>query len=215
MPYAWGVDSASPADEKLYQCVLRQFGKPRFWGRYLSTVPRASSGLTTQEISFLHSHGIKILPIYNRFRHAVGYNNGATEARHAASYANRLGIQRGTFLFANIEHFFRVNEAWIRGWVQAIRNSGYRSGFYHDPVRGPFRFAFCQAAARDSRIRSETVLWSAQPEKHVTSAQTAPGFAPYTPHCGGNVWVWQYGRDSKTCPIDTNIMDERLIANLF
>jgi hypothetical protein len=63
MAYVWGVDSASPVNNQLYQCVLTNLGKPRFWGRYLSTVPRAADGLTQEEISFLHRQNIKDIGI--------------------------------------------------------------------------------------------------------------------------------------------------------
>lgn len=215
MPYVWGVDSASPVNNRLYQCVVNNFGKPLFWGRYLSTVPGAADGLTNEEISFLHQRGIKIMPIYNDFRHAVGYENGKNVARDAAGHAARLGVTKGTFLFANIEHFFRVDQAWIRGWVDHIRTSGYKSGIYHDPVRGAFSSAFCEAVKNDFRVSSETALWSAEPEQTVTGPQNAPVFSPKRPPCAGNVWAWQYGRDSKTCPIDTNVMDTRLYNQLF
>ncbi|MBC9786187.1 DUF1906 domain-containing protein [Heliobacterium chlorum] len=215
MAYEWGVDSASPADDQLLQCVINNFGKPRFWGRYLTTVPRVASGLTAEEISFLHGQNIKILPIYNDFRDAVGYGNGKNVARRAIENAERLGVSPGTFLFANIEHYFQVDEAWIRGWVDTLRTSGYKSGIYHDPIRGPFSSAFCRAVKRDARVGGETALWSAQPEITVTGPQDAPGFSPNRPDCTGNVWAWQYGRDSKTCPIDTNMIDTQLLNQLF
>ncbi|MZP30322.1 DUF1906 domain-containing protein [Heliobacterium undosum] len=215
MAYVWGVDSASPVDNRLLQCVLTRFGKPLFWGRYLSTVPRAASGLTRAEIAFLHRQNIKVLPIYNAFRSAVGYGNGKTVAREAVRYALRLGISRGTYLFANIEHYFRIDEGWIRAWVDTIRMSGYKPGIYHDPIRGQFSKAFCSAVKKDARVRRETVLWSAQPEITTTGPRNAPAFAPNRPPCRGNVWAWQYGRDSRVCPIDTNLIDSRLYNQLF
>jgi hypothetical protein len=187
MAYVWGVDSASPVNNQLYQCVLNDFGKPRFWGRYLSTVPRAADGLTDEEITFLHRQSIKILPIYNDFRNAVGYANGKLVARNAAGHA----------------------------LVDTIRTSGFKSGIYHDPIRGAFSRAFCQAVKRDYRVKNETALWSAEPETPTTNAQQAPTFSPYKPRCNGNVWAWQYGRDAKVCPIDTNVIDSRLFNQLF
>jgi hypothetical protein len=215
MAFVWGVDSASPVNNQLFQCVLNNFGKPRFWGRYLSTVPRAADGLTNEEITFLHRQSIKILPIYNDFRNAVGYENGKLAARNAARHALRLGVPKGTFIFANIERFFRVDDAWIRGWVDTIRTSGFKSGIYHDPISGGFSKVFCQAVKRDYRVKNETALWSAEPETTPTGAQNVPTFSPYKPRCNGNVWAWQYGRDAKVCPIDTNVIDSRLFNQLF
>lgn len=215
MAYVWGVDSASPVDSRLLQCVQSNFGTPRFWGRYLSTVPRAASGLTREEIAFLHSRQIKILPIYNEFRSAVGYGNGQNAARNAARHADRLGVTKGTFLFANIERFFKVDEGWLRGWVNTLRASGYQPGFYHDPIRGPFSQAFCAADRKDPKVSRFAALWSAEPEKTATGPAAMPAFAPYRPKCMAHVWGWQYGRDAKACPIDTNVIDTRLFSQLF
>lgn len=185
------------------------------WGRYLSTVPRIASGLTAGEITFLQRQNIKILPIYNDFRNAVGYENGKNVALRAITQAVRLRIPKETFIFANIEHYFQINEAWIRGWADTIRRSDYQSGMYHDPIRGPFSKAFCQAVKKDAKIGNETVLWSAQPEVKTTGPKNAPTFSPNSPKCQKNIWAWQYGRDAKTCPIDSNLIDRRLYNQLF
>ncbi|MBM7868212.1 glycoside hydrolase domain-containing protein [Heliomicrobium gestii] len=215
MAYVWGVDSASPVNPELLRCVIARFGKPLFWGRYLSTVPRIASGLTRAELAFLRRQNIKVLPIYNAFRYAIGYDNGKRVAREALRNAWRLGIAKGTVLVANIEHFFKIDDRWIRGWVDTIRLAGYRPAIYHDPVRGEFSRAYCRAVKKDARVQRETALWSAQPEITTTGSRNAPAFAPYRPRCGGNVWAWQYGRDSRVCPIDTNLMDTRLYRQLF
>ncbi|AEI39332.1 glycoside hydrolase domain-containing protein [Paenibacillus mucilaginosus] len=213
--YVWGVDSASPVDEKLLSCVTEQFGKPRFWGRYLTTIQGVASGLSKGEISLLHRQGIRILPIYNEFRAATGYENGKKTAQEAAQQARRLGIPRGTFLFSNVERFFAVDTLWILGWVNTIRTTGYKSGIYHDPVQGGFSAAFCEAVRRDYRVTSETALWSAEPQRPASGPDAPPIYAPKKPHCSANVWAWQYSRDVQGCPVDTNLMDTRLFGQLF
>ncbi|WP_134686605.1 glycoside hydrolase domain-containing protein [Brevibacillus migulae] len=215
MATVWGVDSAAHVTADLYQCVLRNFGKPRVWGRYLTTVPNASEGLTPAEINFIHRQGIKILPIYNQFRAAVGFQRGQIVARNAVFHARRLRAPKGITLFANVERFFDIDEAWIRGWVDAMYPSGYRPGIYCDPVRGDFRNAYCQAVAKDRRVAQQAVLWSAEPEPGVTREENAPAFQPVKPPCAATVYGWQYGRDSRSCPIDTNLFDQRLLASLW
>ncbi|MGC5327512.1 glycoside hydrolase domain-containing protein [Brevibacillus sp. SYSU BS000544] len=211
----WGVDSAARVTETIYECVRRNYGVPAYWGRYLTTVPGAADGLTTNEISFLHRKGIKILPVYSAFRRAVGFANGQIVARNTLFHARRLRIPRGTVIFANVERFFEVDEGWIRGWVNTFLPSGYRPGIYHDPVTGNFNAAFCAAAARDPMVSRRAILWSAEPDPGVTSKQKAPPFAPTKVNCPANVLIWQYGRDSQTCPIDTNLLDSSMYRYLW
>jgi Domain of unknown function (DUF1906) len=213
--YVWGVDSAATVTEDLYQCVRRNFGMPRFWGRYLTTVPNASEGLTKEEISFIRNKGIKVLPIYNAFREATGYSKGRVAATNAVFHARRLGFPKGTVLFANVERFFAVDKDWIQGWVEALYPSGYKPGFYHVPTEGNFNVAFCQAAKENEKVRIQSFLWSAEPNVGGSPPNEAPPYKPETPNCKGNVWLWQYGRDTQQCPIDTNLADERVLASLW
>lgn len=211
----WGIDSAAVANESLYECVLNNYGKPRYWGRYLVTVPNAAEGLTSNEISFLQQRGIKILPIYSAFTAATGYSKGQIHARNAIFHARRLKVPKNVVLFANIERFFAVDEGWIRGWIDAMYPSGYRPGFYFDPVQGNFSNAYCVAASQNENVKRQSFLWSAEPEPGVTSDKETPAFKPTSPHCDGNVWGWQYGRNSQTCPIDTNLITEKLYRHLW
>ncbi|MCC3357653.1 glycoside hydrolase domain-containing protein [Bacillus sp. REN16] len=213
--YVWGVDSAGTADEELYTCVKSKYGNPKFWGRYLSEVPNVSHGLTRAEISFLRNRGIKILPIYHVFSDATGFEKGQLAARNAIFNARRLGISNNVALFANIERFIAVDEAWIRGWVESIYPTGFRPGIYHDPSEGDFSNAYCEAVRKNNQIAVQTILWSSEPETGVTKERKAPVFRPHSPKCKANVWVWQYGRDSKDCPIDTNLADQRTLNYLY
>ena len=211
----WGVDSANPVNQELYDCVKNTFGVPKYWGRYLTERPNVSSGLTKEEIGFLRSRGIRILPIYNVITEAIGYEEAKIAARNAVFHARRLGLPKSIALFAYIEHFFQVDAAWVRGWVETLIPSGYRSGFYHDPVKGAFSQAYCQAVQQNNEVAVQAILWSAEPETGVTSERKAPRYNPATPNCKANVWLWQYGRDSQKCPIDTNLADDRVMNYLY
>ncbi|WP_456275697.1 glycoside hydrolase domain-containing protein [Bacillus sp. AK128] len=211
----WGVDSAARVTESLFSCIGSNFGNPKYWGRYLTDVPNVSDGLTKEEISFIRSKGTRVLPIYNVFTEAVGYDRGRIAARNAVFNAKRLGIPQDILLFANIENFFSVDSEWIRGWVENLYPTGYRAGIYHDPVKGGFQEAYCQAVKENNQIAVQAVLWSAEPEPGVTKERNAPRFNPITPKCKANVWLWQYGRDSDICPIDTNLADERVLKYLY
>jgi hypothetical protein len=95
----------------------------------------------------LHNSGTKVLPIYNNFREAVGYDKGRVIAQNATFHAKRLGVPKGTVLFANVERFFNVDDEWITGYVEGMFVSGYKAGIYHDllkvvlrqPTAGPCR----------------------------------------------------------------------------
>ncbi|MGM8216505.1 glycoside hydrolase domain-containing protein [Bacillaceae bacterium W0354] len=215
MPYYWGVDSSTNVTEQLYNCVLNEYGKPQFWGRYLTTVQNASEGLTREEIELLHNSGTKVLPIYNDFKEAKGDRQGRVIAQNAAYHANRLGFPKGTVLYANVERFFNVDEAWIRGFVNGLYTTDYRPGIYHDPVEGDFIKEYCLAVKKDERVSNQTVLWSAEPEPGVSKRRDAPTYNPVKPPCQANVWGWQYGRDADACPIDTNLADERMYQAMW
>mgnify|MGYP005839672859 CR=1 FL=1 len=211
----WGVDSAAPVTNNLYTCVKNNFGSPKYWGRYLTDIPNVSSGLTKEEIALIRDKGMKVLPIYNVFSEAIGYQKGQIAARNAVFNARRLGIPNNIVLFANVEKFFEVDEAWIRGWVESLYPTGYRPGIYHDPVEGGFASAYCEAVKNNNEVAVQAILWSAKPETGISSERKAPAFKPASPNCKANVWVWQYGRDAKTCPIDTNLADQRLLNILY
>lgn len=211
----WGVDSASKVTNELYSCVVDNYGKPAYWGRYLTTIPNVSDGLSQQEISFIHQKGVRILTIYNDFKAATGYRNGRVVANNAIFHARSLGVPTGKFLFANVEKFFDVDEGWIRGWVDALYPSGYRPGIYADPSTKAFNDAYCAAVKNNAKVSEQTVIWSQEPTPGATTKADAPAFRPAKPPCDANVWAWQYGENAEACPIDTNLMDTRLFQGLW
>lgn len=213
--YIWGVDSAAKVTADLYNCVVKNYGKPAYWGRYLARIPNASEELTKDEVQLLHNSGTKILPIYNNFSEAVGYDKGRVVAQNSTYHAKRLGVPQGTVLFANVERFFNVDKDWIKGYVDVMYKSSYKAGIYHDPIQGGFSTAYCQAVQDSKEVANQLILWSAEPQSGVTKSRQAPAYQPKKPPCLANVWGWQYGRDSKTCPIDTNLIDQRLFNQLW
>jgi hypothetical protein len=219
----WGVDSASKVTEELYQCVVNNFGKPAFWGRYLKAIPNVSQELTKEEVSFLHAKGIKVLPIHSAFakENTMTYEQGAQIASDAIFYARQLGIPKGKIIFGDIEDYYPVKEAWIRGFVNAFYPSGYKVGIYHNPINGAFKSAYCEAAIKDKKVREQTVLWSNQPQLGTLPPDQVRCFLPVRPPCecyGSStpfVWAWQYGVDAKICPIDTNLIQRKLFNLLW
>ncbi|MFB6467741.1 glycoside hydrolase domain-containing protein [Cytobacillus sp. Hz8] len=215
MAYYWGVDSDAKVTKDLYDCVVKKLGKPSFWGRHLATVQETTEGLQLDEIQLLHRNGTKILPIYSAFRKATDYESGQVVAQNAVYHARRLSIPKGKVVFAGIDKFIQVNDDWIRGFVDSINLSGYKPGIYHDPLNGAFSKAYCEAVAKENKIANQVILWSAEPELGTTKARNAPDFRPRKVPCKGNVWGWQYGRDSTQCPIDTNLVNSRFFEALW
>lgn len=216
MPSVWGVDSAARINESFFQCVVQNFGYPVFWGRFLTTVPNVSDGLTVEEIQLIRDRGVKIWVIYNEFTDAVGYRKGQVAATNAIYQARRLGIPTGIMISANLEK--QIDEAWIRAWVDTFYPSGYRPGLYGDPTEGDFSSAYCQAAENNPKVAEQAIIWSNRPRPGVTKRVNAPTeFRPSNPPCQNNTWGWQYGWDDPACdvPIDTNLADRRVIQYLW
>lgn len=215
MPHYWGVDSATKVTKDSYNCVLRSFGKPSFWGRYLASRSGKVDVLTKDEVQLLHNSGTRVLPIYSNFNRATGYRDGTVVAQNTIYLARRLGFPNGKVLFGNVEKHFEIDEEWVRGFVDGLYTSGFKPGLYHDPVHGKFSAAYCAAVQNDSKVAKQLILWSAEPEPGPTKVRNAPNFRPKKPPCKGNVWGWQYGRDSEICPIDTNLFNQQLYDLLW
>jgi hypothetical protein len=215
MAKVWGVDSRVKVTGELLRCVRENFGSPKYWGRYLSEVEGVSEGLTKKEIQFIHSKGMKLLPIFNFFDNAAGYEKGKIIGRNAIYHARRLGIPKDKVIFANIERYYDVDEAFIRGWVESLFSTGYRPGFFHDSVEGGFARTYCEAVQNNKQVALQAILWSAEPETGVTTERKAPSYNPASPPCKANVWAWQYGRNAESCSIGTVLADSRLMQYLY
>ncbi|MCD5325734.1 MULTISPECIES: glycoside hydrolase domain-containing protein [Pontibacillus] len=215
MAYQWGVGSSQEATQELYDCVLKNYGKPKYWARYLSTVPNVSEGLTVSEIERLHNSGTRVMAIYNNFTESKGFRKGKVIAQNAVFHARRLDFPKETVLFARIDSSHGIDESWIRGYVEGMTSSGYVPGFYCDPLRGNFNDAFCKAVSKNEKVAKQSILWSAQPAPGVTRARKAPKYAPSKPSCKANVWGWEYGRNAQACPIETNLIKDRLFNLLW
>jgi hypothetical protein len=213
--HIWGVDSAATVNKELYDCVLTTFGKPEYWGRYLITVPNAAEGLSRDEIQLIRNSGTKIMPIYSNFSSATGERQGRMVANNMIYQAKRLGVPKGKILFANIERYFSVDAEWIIAYINTMYNSDYKAGLYFDSLEKNFQNAYCAAIANHSDLANHVVLWSARPESGVSKPINAPRFRPAKPPCQANVWGWQYGRNAKECPIDTNLINQRLYNLLW
>lgn len=211
----WGVDSATYTTKEIYECVVNNYGEPDAWGRYIGSKKGVSSGLDQDEIDFLHEKDIPIIPIYNHFTDATGYDNGKNEAKKAIEIAKELGIKEGVYLFADIEPEYPVDFAFIQGWTDQLASSPYKSGIYGVFDEGSNLFkAFEAAASENDKVADEVVVWTSYPQEKVTKKDNAPKFNPEAPK-SANALIWQYGLDDETCNIDTNLLREKMLEGLW
>jgi len=140
--YIWGVDSAATVTEELYTFVRNKFGNPKFWGRYLSEVPKLSEGLTKGEISFIRNKGIKLLPIYSVYREATGYLNGQTAARNAVFHSRRLGIPENTALLQMWRRIFLLMKHGYEGGLRPLFQLGTAQEYIIILLKGIFQNHF-------------------------------------------------------------------------
>ena len=211
----WGVDTASNVDQAFLQCIKDNYGEPSVFGRYLETKGDVSMGLTKEEVDLLHQQGIKILPIFNHFTEAVGYDKGVAEAKEAIAYAQRIGIPKGVAIFADIEPTYPVDEAFIKGWVDTLASSPYKPGIYGVFTPDSKLSAAYQAAvSKDKKVQEQIILWSSNPDPGVTAKNKAPAFQPGAPK-NMNISIWQYGIDGEACNIDTNLIQSTVLNKLW
>ncbi|WP_010283830.1 glycoside hydrolase domain-containing protein [Bacillus timonensis] len=211
----WGIDSASETTKDFYACVKDNFGDPVVFGRYLGERDGISVGLTAEQVKIIHAEGDFILPIYNHFNDATGYDNGVAYAKEAIQLAADIGIPQGVAIFADIEPDYPVDSEFIKGWFDTIEESNFKSGIYgvFDPEQALFK-AYQKAGESNGAILEKNYIWTAAPSIGITAETKAPEFQPSAPE-GALAWGWQYGIDSETCNIDTNLFKRELVDVLW
>ncbi|WP_099362846.1 glycoside hydrolase domain-containing protein [Fredinandcohnia onubensis] len=211
----WGIDSASETTKDFYACVKENFGDPVVFGRYLGEREGISVGLTAEQVEIIHAEGDFILPIYNHFNEATGYDNGVAHAKEAIKLAGEIGIPKGVAIFADIEPTYPVDSEFIKGWFETIEGSPYKSGIYgvFDPEQALFK-AYQEAGKSNGAILEQNYIWTAAPSVGITVEAKSPKYNPSAPE-GSLAWGWQYGLDSETCNIDTNLFKRELVDVLW
>lgn len=189
----WGVDSVSAITPSFLRQIKGSYGTPQFIGRYLDAI--TFSPMSASEASYIHSQGIRILPIQSDFGSDVGYGNGVSHANDALAKAHALGIPKGTIIIDDIESNSAVDAGFIEGWYSTISNAGYAVGYYENPYSG-FNSAFCAAVGSNPAI-GDSILHSTEQSTGPTGRNNAPSFAPVGVSCNGHATghtvVWQYG----------------------
>jgi hypothetical protein len=204
----WGVDSCKPftsdphAAGGLYKQVMRYYGQPDFWGRYLTSTYNCP-GISSTEVAAAAVRHMGFLPIYNNYDCSAvrGYSAGRRYAAEASAAAGRLGIPTGTVLAIDIEPpgdycpgAANVDSGFIDGWFAGITLANYAPMYYGNGTAGSeFGSAWCRAVSARPEIAMSSYLWSFEPSLlgRFTRAK-APEYAPKGPGCPANMAAWQY-----------------------
>ena len=205
----WGVDTTSFVTSSFLSEVGNNFGTPQFIGRYIDAI--SFSPMTASEASFIHSKGIRILPILSDFGGDTGYSTGVSRANDAIAKARALGIPSGTIIVVDLENGSAVDAGYVEGWYNTIAAAGYVVGYYENPYPGSsgFNGAFCAAVGADAAV-ARSILYSDEPSLGRTPQSSAPSFGPAGLLCngqnlGGSTRIWQYGlQGSGAVNIDTD-----------
>ena len=212
----WGVDSCKPftsdpnAAAGLYQQVRRAYGRPDFWGRYLTTTGNCP-GISWNEVAAAGVKKMGILPIYNNYNCSAvhGYNTGLRYASEASTAATNLGIPTGTVLAIDIEPpgdwcpgAANVDPGFVQGWFDGITLANYAPMYYGNGTAGSeFASAWCRAVGARPEISMTSYLWSFEPSLlgRFTRAKS-PEYSPLVPACSANMATWQYVLSSGARP---------------
>jgi hypothetical protein len=212
----WGVDSCKPFTRDptgvhgLYGQVIRYYGYPDFWGRYLTNTYNCP-GISPAEVAAAAHIHMGILPIYNNYDCSAvhGYATGLQYATEASAAATNLGIPQGSVLAVDIEPpgpycpgAASVDAGFIEGWFDGITATGFAPMYYGNGTAGSeFGNAWCGAVAARPEVALASYLWSFEPSLwgRFTRA-SAPGYSPQQPGCTANLAAWQYVLSSGSRP---------------
>jgi hypothetical protein len=218
----WGVDSCKSMIT-IYPQVAARFGTPDFWGRYLTDT--GCPGISAPEIATAARLHMGLLPIYNEYNcsHVDGYATGHRYAVEATSAASSLGIPKGRVIAIDIEPYgdqcpgaVNVDAGFVQGWFDGVSDAGYAPTYYGNGTAGTeFASAWCAAVAAQPEVATHSYLWSFQPSLlgSFTKAN-APGFAPYSPGCAGNMTAWQYQIDSSMSGPNSDVDHDEALSTM-
>lgn len=206
MATVFGVDSAERPTtlvangQTLYDWVVSKAGgqAPAFWGRYIG----GSYALTSDEITFLHNKGCKILLIYNGANMTTVTTDGTADGQKAVNAAKALNVPSTTVIYADIEQSFKPTSAWIKGFAKTLYNNQYGPGFYADTINGYFNTPYTTASKEDPTYvgNNSSLVWANQPEPGSSTATGRPSWNPTPPPTltQSNITFWQYAENCYT-----------------
>jgi peptidoglycan hydrolase-like protein with peptidoglycan-binding domain len=205
----WGFDATDPITSSYLSTLINARGRPDFIGRYIDAI--SWTPMQASEAAYIHSQGIHIMVLDSSITtNDTTYSTGVWMANRVIAKAQALGIPAGVAIFSDIENTSSVDAAFIEGWYDTISASGYKPGYYANPLAGSSQFssAFCTAISSNANIASQSILWPDEPSIGWTTKANAPAFAPAIPYCNGravgNVLAWQYALPGGGLNIDSD-----------
>ena len=205
----WGIDSCDTAQD-VVPGTQANMGDPQFVGRYLGPSPCNPTypELSTSEVVYLESLGVKILLIYDPGRFGSTDQQGAegtSDAQAAIQAAEALGTPPGTAIFRDVEVSDDITATYIESWYQAFEQSGsgFVPAFYENSYNTSSGYfagtsgAYCTAESADPALATSLPLWTDELETSYgdglppTSA-TAPAWDPFALPCANTTVAWQY-----------------------
>lgn len=209
----------------LFDWASRNKLYPNFWGRNIN----GPDPLTSAEISFLHSKGCKIVPVFLSSVPGETYEQGMLLAKKAALAALELRIPENTALFWEANAF--ASAEFLKGYAQGLLTEGYTPGFKADTdARDSFDREFSRGAQTEPELFRRCLLWAVSPslkeyDRVTTTHRIHPDiWSPYAPSGAKrrDIALWQYGRNCHPIEDDAGIetvfhlnliKDERIILD--
>ncbi len=205
----WGIDSCDTAQD-VVPGTQTNMGDPQFIGRYLGPSPCNPTypELSTAEVTYSESLGIKILLIYDPGRFgptAQEAAQGTADAQAAIQAAQAAGAPPGTAIFRDVEVSDDITAAYIESWYQTFEQSGsgFIPAFYENSYNATSGYfagtsgAYCTAEAADPALATGLPLWTDELEPDYNSgysptAADAPTWDPFALPCANDTVAWQY-----------------------
>jgi hypothetical protein len=217
----WGVDSCRSILAIFSQTVAR-FGKPDFWGRYLTNT--VCPGIGADEVAAAAREHIGLLPIYNDYNcsNVSGHQTGLEYAAVAVNTAKNLGIPKGRVLAIDIEPAgaacpgaANVDGGFIQGWFEGVFGAGYAPTYYGNGTAGSeFASAWCAAVAATPVVAEQSYLWSFQPSLMGSFTKgNSTAYNPYHTGCPSHTTAWQYQIDS-SMPGPSNVDLDQAVSTM-
>lgn len=227
----FGVDSSRNSaavlqnNLSLFDWVSRNKLYPNFWGRNIN----GHDPLTSAEISFLHSKGCKIAPVFLSSDPGESYEQGMLLAKKAALAAFTLHIPENTALFW--EAASSTSAEFFKGYAQGLLTEGYTPGFKADTdAHNSFDREFSRGAQTEPELFRRCLLWAISPslkeyDRVTTTHRLHPDlWSPFAPSGSKrrDIALWQYGRNCHPIEDDAGvetvfhlnlIRDERIILD--
>ena len=202
----FGVDSKIQSDDLLqnnidmFEWILRNKIHPNFYGRYITGL----DALTKEEISFLHSKGCKICPIYSVSCKKEREIEGIKIAEGIEGIVFDLGIPKQTVIFLEIEDGEDITTDFMRGFVTAMIKFGYTPGFKtNTDARYGFDRAFSRGLQTDGDAFSKCLIWAVAPTIKEYDGMTTTHlihpdeWKPFAPSgvSREQIAIWTYGKN--------------------